>query len=57
MTTYTDTREAIERSHQRPLQVVPTDGKSTRFIRIFLVILIGLTLLSAGMAALKILFP
>ena len=54
ITTYTDTRDVLERSHQPVVAPAVVEEKPVRFIRIFLIALAGLTLLSAIMAALKL---
>ncbi len=54
MTTYTDTREVLERSRRPVVESLPVEEKPTRLVRIFLFILVTLTLLSGVMAALKI---
>lgn len=53
-TTYTDTREVLESSYRPKVNILPVAEKPSQFIRVFLFILIGLTILSATMAALKI---
>ena len=55
MTTYTDASDLVKKAYQ-PLEIVPPAEKSTRFVRIFLTVLIALTLLAFGMAALKIFY-
>ncbi len=54
MTTYTDTREVLERSRRPVVESLPVELKPTRLVRIFLFILVTLTLLSGVMAALKV---
>ncbi len=54
ITTYTDTRDVLERSHHPVVVPQIVEKKPVRFLRIFLIVLIGLTMLSAIMAALKI---
>ncbi len=55
MTTYNDTREVLEKSQQPILEIPEISEKPSRFARWFLVFLIALTVLAAGMAALKVL--
>lgn len=56
MTTYTDTREVLERSRCPIIESLPVEENNTRFVRIFLIILVTLTVLSGITASLKVFF-
>jgi hypothetical protein len=57
MTTYTDTREVLEKSRRPAVERLPHEEKRPSFGRVFLVILVTLTVLSAALAALRVFLP